>query len=53
MGFVLNAEIEFLDFKPSEIAAAAAIAMSFSVEAEMIHIEKALSNLIHVKQVSV
>lgn len=47
----MNAEVEFLDFKPSEIAAAAAIAIYFSGEAEAVHNEKALSRLIHVKQV--
>lgn len=49
---VFNAEVEFLDFKASEISAAAAIAISFSGEAEAVHAEKALSSLIHVKQVS-
>ncbi|CAA7035966.1 unnamed protein product [Microthlaspi erraticum] len=43
-------EVEFLDFKASEISAAAAIALSFSGEAEAVHAEKALSSLIHVKQ---
>lgn len=47
----LNAAIEFLDFRPSEIAAAAAVSVSISGETECIDEEKALSSLIYVKQV--
>uniref|UniRef100_A0A1J3GZL1 Cyclin-D2-1 n=1 Tax=Noccaea caerulescens TaxID=107243 RepID=A0A1J3GZL1_NOCCA len=43
-------EVEFLDFKASEISAAVAIAISFSGEADAVHAEKALSSLIHVEQ---
>ncbi|AEC07313.1 Cyclin-D2-1 [Arabidopsis thaliana] len=50
--FILNTTkaIEFLDFRPSEIAAAAAVSVSISGETECIDEEKALSSLIYVKQ---
>ncbi|XP_010417008.1 PREDICTED: cyclin-D2-1-like isoform X2 [Camelina sativa] len=50
--FILNTtkEIEFLDFRPSEIAAAAAVSVSISGETECIDDEKAMSKLIYVKQ---
>ncbi|EOA27394.1 hypothetical protein CARUB_v10023525mg [Capsella rubella] len=50
--FILNTtkEIEFLDFRPSEIAAAAAVSVSISGETDCIDDEKAMSKLIHVKQ---
>ncbi|KAG7571753.1 Cyclin-like [Arabidopsis suecica] len=50
--FILNTTkaIEFLDFRPSEIAAAAAVSVSISGETECIDDEKAMSNLLYVKQ---
>lgn len=48
----LNAAIEFLEFRPSEIAAAAAVSVSISGETECIDDEKAMSNLLYVKQVN-
>ncbi|XP_024014322.1 cyclin-D2-1 [Eutrema salsugineum] len=50
--FILNTTkaIEFLDFRPSEIAAAAAVSVSISGEIKCIDDEKAMSNLTYVKQ---
>ncbi|KFK32810.1 hypothetical protein AALP_AA6G290800 [Arabis alpina] len=50
--FILNTTkaIEFLDFRPSEIAAAAAMSVSISGEIKCIDDEKTMSNLIYVKQ---
>ncbi|XP_010531357.1 PREDICTED: cyclin-D2-1-like [Tarenaya hassleriana] len=42
--------IEFLDYRPSEIAAATAVAISISGEMEVIENEKAICSLSHVKQ---
>ena len=47
----LNAAIEFLDFRPSEVAAAAAMSASISGEIKCIDDDKTLSNLTYVKQV--
>ncbi|KAF3573820.1 hypothetical protein F2Q69_00062847 [Brassica cretica] len=53
--FILNTTkaIEFLDFRPSEIAAAAAASVSISGEVICIDDEKTMSNLTCVKQESV
>ncbi|KAL0741399.1 hypothetical protein Bca4012_082912 [Brassica carinata] len=50
--FILNTTkaIEFLDFRPSEIAAAAALSASISGEIKCIDDDKTLSNLTYVKQ---
>ncbi|KAJ0233406.1 Cyclin-D2-1 [Hirschfeldia incana] len=50
--FILNTTkaIEFLDFRPSEIAAAAAVSVAISGEVNCIDDEKTMSNLTHVKQ---
>ncbi|KAG5386803.1 hypothetical protein IGI04_038273 [Brassica rapa subsp. trilocularis] len=50
--FILNTTkaIEFLDFRPSEIAAAAAASVSISGEVNCIDDEKTMSNLTYVKQ---
>ncbi|KAF8045375.1 hypothetical protein N665_5049s0001 [Sinapis alba] len=50
--FILNTTkaIEFLDFRPSEIAAAAAVSVSISGEMKCIDDEKTMSNLTYVKQ---
>ncbi|KAJ4902781.1 Cyclin-D2-1 [Raphanus sativus] len=53
--FILNTTkaIEFLDFRPSEIAAAAALSASISGEIKCIDDDKTLSDLTYVKQESV
>ncbi|KAF3556389.1 hypothetical protein F2Q69_00016449 [Brassica cretica] len=50
--FILNTTkaIEFLDFRPSEVAAAAAMSASISGEIKCIDDDKTLSNLTYVKQ---
>ncbi|CAF2114239.1 unnamed protein product [Brassica napus] len=50
--FILNTTkaIEFLDFRPSEIAAAAAVSVTISGEVNCIDDEKTMSNLTCVKQ---
>lgn len=50
VGGKLNAAIEFLEFKPSEIAAAVAISVSREDEQAQ-NIDKAISCFIHVEKV--
>lgn len=45
----MNAGIDFLEFRPSEIAASVAISVSRQMQAEVI--DKAMSCLIHVEKV--
>lgn len=49
-GWELNAGIDFLEFRPSEIAASVAISVSRQMQAEVI-IDKAMSCFIHVEKV--
>jgi hypothetical protein len=48
-GWELNAGIDFLEFRPSEIAASVAISVSRQMQAEVI--DKAMSCFIHVEKV--